>query len=251
MDFKTIRQRFKLLKSAVEANQISHNVCTYMRLYRSISWLEKGLAIIGQNNAAVELEGEKESVDHDLSTVCLWLALNALYGQWTLFDVDDEPETEEEANSSSGDAMPEHKAINEFLKTIFKQDKNAKLTAFVENNQIKIRELFSSKYMSVGFWKARYKNPSHDKPDHRAADDYDRLLREGNYLTILSKLIKRIYLLRCQLIHGASTYGSLVNRANVKICESLLAEFVPIVFCIMMDDHIDHDYGKLCYPPLA
>ena len=249
MQLKEIKQRFVLLKNAVEKNQITHNACTYMRLYRSISWLEKGLAIIRQNTDFKATEDEKR-VDNDLSTVCLWLAFNALYGQWTLFDVDDESEADDEANRSSGDAMPEHKAINEFLETIYAQDKKARLTAFLENNQSDIRELFSSRYMSVGFWKARYKNPSHDKTD-RAADEYDRLLKDGNYLIVLSKLIKRIYLLRCQLIHGASTYGSIVNRSNVKTCEALLAEFVPIVFCIMMDDHIDHDYGKLCYPPLA
>lgn len=249
IDITTIEQRFEFTKAAIKKG-MTHNKCTFMRLYRSISWLRKAFEIIKLNDCHGSEQGNGEKVDHDLATICLWLAFNALYGQWTLFDVEDESDSGDDTDSSSGNAMPEHKAIDEFLETIFQQDKKSRLTAFIDRKQSEIRKLFSSRYMSVEFWRARYKDPSHDKAD-RAANVYDKLLEEGNHLAILSKLLLRIYLMRCQLIHGASTYGSSVNRQNVKTCQSLLTEFVPIVFYIMMEDHIDHDYGKLCYPPLT
>ena len=66
-------------------------------------------------------------------------------------------------------------------------------------------------------------------------------------VTVLSIVLSRIYTLRNQLVHGGATWGSSVNRAQLRDCTHLMRKLVPLVIEIMMD-HPESFWGDACYP---
>lgn len=67
---------------------------------------------------------------------------------------------------------------------------------------------------------------------------------------ILEKLVDRIYLLRCQLVHGAATLRSRMNRTAVKHCTTMMAKLMPTLLLVWIDHGADEDWGIMCYPPV-
>ena len=59
-----------------------------------------------------------------------------------------------------------------------------------------------------------------------------------------------IYLMRCQLVHGASTYGGKLNRTSLRRCTTMLEHLVRAVLQVLIDHGADEDWGSLCYPPM-
>jgi hypothetical protein len=53
---------------------------------------------------------------------------------------------------------------------------------------------------------------------------------------VLREVFDRLYMLRCQIIHGGSTWGGKVNRDQVKDGAAILGTFIPIMVDIMMDN---------------
>ena len=44
---------------------------------------------------------------------------------------------------------------------------------------------------------------------------------------ILDELLARVYLMRCQLVHGAATYGGKLNRTSLKRCVMMMQRLLP------------------------
>lgn len=65
--------------------------------------------------------------------------------------------------------------------------------------------------------------------------------------TVLGIALSRIYTLRNQLIHGGATWGSKVNREQIRDCVALMSQLVPVILTIMMD-HPETLWGDACYP---
>jgi hypothetical protein len=59
----------------------------------------------------------------------------------------------------------------------------------------------------------------------------------------------RVYLLRCQVVHGASTHGSQLNRVSLGRCITLMDHLLCTVLQIWIDHGADEDWGAMCYPP--
>jgi hypothetical protein len=59
---------------------------------------------------------------------------------------------------------------------------------------------------------------------------------------VLREVFDRLYMLRCQIIHGGSTWGGKVNRDQVKDGAAILGTFIPI----MVDP--EEDWGRPFYP---
>ena len=74
-----------------------------------------------------------------------------------------------------------------------------------------------------------------------------RALERQNTVTVLGIVLARIYVLRNQLIHGGATWGSSVNREQLRDCTNFMAKLVPLVIEIMMD-HPQTLWGEACYP---
>ena len=64
---------------------------------------------------------------------------------------------------------------------------------------------------------------------------------------MLGIALSRIYTLRNQLIHGGATWGSKVNREQIRDCVALMSQLVPVILTIMMD-HPETLWGDACYP---
>ena len=62
-------------------------------------------------------------------------------------------------------------------------------------------------------------------------------------VTVLSIVLSRIYTLRNQLVHGGATWGSSVNREQMRDCTNFMAKLVPLVIEIMMD-HPETLWGR-------
>jgi hypothetical protein len=73
---------------------------------------------------------------------------------------------------------------------------------------------------------------------------------EGRWGMILDRVVDRIYLLRCQLTHGAATYGGSLNRRSLKHCATMLGHLMPAVILVVIDHGRDEDWGPMCYPPM-
>ena len=68
---------------------------------------------------------------------------------------------------------------------------------------------------------------------------------------ILDRLLERVYLMRCQLIHGAATYGGKLNRTSLLRSVTLMGHLLPAVLLVWIDRGSGEVWGTMCYPPLG
>jgi len=74
---------------------------------------------------------------------------------------------------------------------------------------------------------------------------------EGKWGMILDRLLKRIYLLRCQLVHGAATFGGKLNRKSLERCITMMRHSLNAFLLVVIDHGADEKWGAMCYPPLT
>ena len=67
-------------------------------------------------------------------------------------------------------------------------------------------------------------------------------------LPFLQLLFERLYVMRLQVFHGASTKGSRVNRRALQGSGNILLESLPEMLAIMLERGIDEDWGPVCFP---
>jgi hypothetical protein len=60
-----------------------------------------------------------------------------------------------------------------------------------------------------------------------------------------------VYVMRCQLVHGAATYGGKLNRTSLKHCVTMIQKVLPALLLVWIDHGADEDWGPMCYPPLT
>ena len=74
------------------------------------------------------------------------------------------------------------------------------------------------------------------------------LLQNPNRSVELIQLVmRRLYQMRNQLIHGGATYQSRVNRDQVRDSANLLGKLIPLIIEIMIDNP-DEAWGDIYYP---
>ena len=64
---------------------------------------------------------------------------------------------------------------------------------------------------------------------------------------VLRILFDRLYVLRCQMMHGATTWNSSVNRTQVENGAAVLAALLPEMIDLMLDNP-GIDWGTPHYP---
>ena len=72
---------------------------------------------------------------------------------------------------------------------------------------------------------------------------------EKNTLNHCNSILQRVYVLRNQVIHGAATFESSMNREQMKICNIFMYGFLLRVINVMMKNNTK-DWGQINYPPL-
>jgi hypothetical protein len=77
------------------------------------------------------------------------------------------------------------------------------------------------------------------------------ILEQAQFQPWLEAVLERVQFVRDQLVHGASTYNSRLNRVAVRRASSLLEHLVACFLQILMEHGYTDDWGDLCYSPLA
>ena len=72
-------------------------------------------------------------------------------------------------------------------------------------------------------------------------------LAQQNTPVVLSIVFSRIYTLRNQIMHGGATWSGSVNRDQIRDCVAILADLVPVVIVVMMDNP-GALWGEASYP---
>ena len=67
---------------------------------------------------------------------------------------------------------------------------------------------------------------------------------------VLDEILDRVYVMRCQLVHGAATYGGKLNRTSLKRCVMMMQRLLPALLLVWIDHGADEDWGPMCYPPM-
>lgn len=187
-----------------------------IRVWRALSWLERV-------EQATEIEDQ---------FIASWIAFNALYGRL------------DENNRAWGD----REAMGTFLATVWRLDSEEHLRRFLGRRQVAVLRLVESKYLYERFWLEPGRN--HDHTLHEAVRGL--MLRFGrmHMLPVLQALFDRLYVMRNQVFHGASTKGSRLNRRTLASTSALLREALPLLIGIMIEHGLTAEWGSVTYPPI-
>ena len=218
-----LRRLWKPHKERLAAIQSDHP--TAVRVHRAFSWL--GLT--------ETLDAESQA---DLVLIHQWIAFNALYGQW------DENQREPVADRQSWQS---------FLAKVVKLDASQQLVTVLTDHKRLVMAILGNAYLNRCFWSdgdaadGGLQDPKrHERGRFKAQSWYV----ERRWLLVLEQLLERVYLLRCQLVHGAATFNSRLNRDAMKHCTTMLRHLLPALLSVLIEHGADEDWGPLCYPPL-
>lgn len=208
---KELREVFRALpRDQREAHQ-SFSI----RVWRALSWLERA-----------EQAGEVED-----QFISLWIAFNALYGR-----LDD-----------SHRAWGDREAMGTFLTAIWNLGAEGRIRRLLGKRQLAVLKLIETKYLYDRFWSEPGSN--HEHTLHRTVRDFLPRFGTHRMFPVLRTLFDRLYVMRNQVFHGASTKGSYLNRRTLMQSASLLRELLPAMLEVMMAHGIEHDWGEVCFPP--
>lgn len=164
--------------------------------------------------------------------ICRWIALNSLYGAW---------------DPADGRAVGHQDSLRVFLERLLKIDQGSRLKGVMVEHKRLVLALLEDKFLNDYFWEGPEQSDGRLTRDrHRAQGWYV----EQRWLVILEAVLERIYLLRCQLVHGAATFGGKLNRTAVGRSATMLGHLVPAALEVVISCGADQNWGIMCYPPL-
>ena len=215
---RDLRRRWKPTKERLNAQEANHP--TAIRIHRAFSWMAH----------AEEIHNE---ANQDIVLISQWIAFNALYGQW---------------QSEKLEPTPDVFSWKQFVERVLALDASGHLVEMLTNNKRLVMSILDDEYLSRFFWS----DPSEETARKSKKSKYDAQTwyLEKRWGLVLDRLIERIYLMRCQLMHGAATFGGRLNRTSLRLCVMMQAHFLRSVLLVLIDHGADEDWGVMCYPPL-
>jgi hypothetical protein len=216
---------------------------TSIRFHRACSWMAR-------------IEQMPEEQDHDLGLVSLWIAFNSLYGQWDCQRREPRPDRESWRLSLYGqwdcqrrEPRPDRESWRLFIDRILKLDREGQVRAALQEHKRLVMALFDDEYVSAYFWQEP--TAIRAKASRKAAHNAHSWYVEQRWTQILDEILARVYVMRCQLVHGAATYGGKLNRTSLKHCVTIMQRLLPALLLVWIDHGTDEDWGPMCYPPLS
>jgi hypothetical protein len=209
-----LKARFKRL--CAETNNVHQN--WQIRVHRSLSWLKRA--------------GQFDAKQPEAKFLFMWISLNSLYSRWS-----------PEKNAPDIDG----RARKDFLAKVCALDKGVILERLRQSRGL-VKKLLSDPFLAEVFWR----DPQHPKAKGWATEDsnyLDRNLKSGEVVRVLGQVVDRMFVLRGQIVHGASTGGSKLNRKTLNYCLLMLEIIVPVMQQIVIDHGCNDDWAALCYPP--
>ena len=193
-----------------------------LRVHRASSWIGRA---------------EAEKHDPDAAYIFQWIAFNAEYADVT--DVGAET------------ALGDRKQFIDYIDRLIALDHDGRLHGAVWGKfRGPIAQLMENRYVYRPFWLNQNGIPGNEdwaKKWKRSAEHFVRAMADKQTARVLREVFDRLYMLRCQIIHGGSTWGGKVNRDQVKDGAAILGTLIPIMVDIMMDNPED-DWGRPFYP---
>ena len=219
LTIRQLRGRWKPNKERLTAEQPENP--TPIRFHRACSWI-----------APVEQNAANE--DHDLGLISLWIAFNSLYGQW---------------DQQKREPKPDRESSRKFIDRILELDHDEVVANALKEHKRLVMSLLEDEYLSGYFWQ----EPSAKRAGQSKKAMYDARTwyMERRWVLILDRLLERVYLMRCQLVHGAATYGGKLNRSSLRRCVMMMQRLLPAFLLVLADHGADEDWGPMCYPPLG
>jgi hypothetical protein len=172
------------------------------------------------------------SSDDDVAFVTLWIGFNACYS------------AEEQVG-----LLSDRSSFRHFVERICTQDSQKRIYHLLWMNYSNfVRSVINNQFLFAPFWQCYRRDESHwqqtFEQNKRAAMQALANERVSKLLTIV---LDRLYILRNQMIHGGATYQSRVNREQVKSSRRLLAQLMPVVIEVMLNDQ-DTAWGDIRFP---
>ncbi len=214
-----LRHRWKPYKERLQAAKAEQ--ATSIRFHRACSWMAR-------------VEQMPEGQDHDLGLVVLWIAFNSLYGQW---------------DSLKREPRPDRESWRSFVDRILKLDRDGYVPGALRGHKRLVMSLLEDEYLSSFFWQEPFAKRAGQS--RKAAYNAQTWYIEERWTMVLDEILDRVYLMRCQLVHGAATYGGKLNRTSLKRCVMMLQRLLPAFLSVWIDHGADEDWGQMCYPPMG
>lgn len=211
-DHAALKQRHRLVRDA-------HPPSLTLRIHRALSWLDRA----------------ERAQDVDSKFIFLWIAFNAAYAQ----EIDDSAHASDKSTFTA------------FLQKLCDLDHGKHIDDIIwKEFSSSIRTLLDNPYVFHPFWD--YQRGRIDEGQWKAQFDSAKLaaqsaLAKGNTPELLKVVFNRLYTLRNQLMHGGATWGSQVNREQLRDCARLLGKLVPAIIALMMENP-NTLWGDAVYP---
>jgi hypothetical protein len=206
------------LKERQRAERDRHAEGIALRIHRALSWLKRS----------------EQCDDEGGRFIFLWIAFNAAY-----------------ANDLGEMRMAESRLLGEFLQRLSQLDRHDHLYELVWRRYPgAIRVLLDNRYVFQPYWD--HQNGLAGSEDWEARFAAARKAAHASLAnhdtgTVLSIVFQRLYTLRNQLIHGGATWGSSVNREQLRDANHIMGDVVPVIIEILLDNAHRH-WGDACYP---
>lgn len=214
METVELRQQFKEVCAATENRFQNFQI----RVHRALSWYER----------ALEMDVDTQP---DGRLLYAWIAFNALYGSW---------------DPNTGFPAKDAESYKAFLARTIAIDDRGLLAANLRSLRNEILALLDNRYLDARFW-SNPQAPGNTRAKYHKATS---LYFEERWYDILVYAVERIYVLRGQIVHGAATRGSSLNRASLAACQKLLLEVLPTILTITLEHGAHDNWPPLCYPPM-
>jgi len=214
LDYKKLKARHRELRDTLPENVV-------LRVHRALSWLKAA----------------DETDQLDAKFIFLWIAFNAVYAQ----------------EIKAGGEFSEKGAFQDFLARLIRIDDNDMLYDIVwANFSGKIRLFIDNRYVSHQFW--NFQNGCLSATEWKRRFDgscraAQIALTSKDTATFTGILFDRLYMLRNQLMHGGATWESNVNRAQVQDGARILADLVPAIIHLVLENP-NEEWGAPCFPPV-
>ncbi len=213
-----LRRRWKPHKERLLA--AGREPATSIRFHRACSWMAR-------------VEQMPDGEEDDLALVSLWIAFNALYGQW---------------DAQRREPRLDRESWRAFVDRILGLDSKGYVADALREHKRLVLSLLGDQHLSGFFWQ----EPSAKRAgqSRKAAHNAHTWYLEQRWAKVLDELLERVYLARCQLVHGAATYGGKLNRTSLRRCVMMMQRLLPALLMVWIDHGADEDWGPLCYPPM-
>lgn len=215
-----LRRKWKPVKLRLQS--VPEAQPTLIRVHRACSWLRK-------------IETLGEAGDSELVLLLGWVAFNSLYGQW-------DPERCEPMNDGE--------CWKKFTSRVLVLDQERLIAGMLEANKPLVMSLLQDEYLS-GWWWEHPEDAERAGKSRKVVYDARSWYVEKKWGMILDRVLERIYLMRCQLAHGAATHGSTLNRTSLRRCATMLGHLVPVMLRVLIERGGEAKWGSICYPPQA